>query len=167
MELRRRLIELLYADAQSLYGDFVNQSTDISNYIFSVTDGYQHIKNKTSSNRNVFTYYNGMAASAAAQIVSVPWFQVHEGDSVVVKLKNLQVIKGGRTVLQIYNAAKAYLTGWDVDFTTDMTSLVLPAKIIAEGRGGGIVGMNYYLAGYAEMYFNLEYWVNGIKYTGE
>lgn len=150
----------------SLYGDFANQSTNGQYFTYSVNDGLQYIKNKTGNKRNAFTYYDGRTASSSAQTVSVPWFTVNAGDSVVIKLKDLRVITGGSTLLQIYNANKTYVTGWTINFTTDMTEYETPAKIIASGRGCGLVGMNYYLAGYAEMYFRLEYWVNGVKYTG-
>lgn len=155
-----------YADVPSLYGDFVNQSTNSTYFQFSVTDGLQYIKNKTTNNRNAFTYYDGRTSTSSASNVSVPWFRVNDGDSVVIKLKDMQVIQGGSTLLQVYNSTKGYVTGWTINFTTDMTEYETPAKIIASGRGSGLVGMNYFLASKAEMYFRLEYWVNGVKYTG-
>lgn len=139
---------------------YVNQNSEIANAAFSYNDGVTHIKNKTTSTRNVFTYAKGEAITSNNNASAITWINVKAGDEITLVVCDVNVISSGKDIIELYTKTGTYLMAL---FGQDLHTGDYVVKTRNAPSDAVLTGFHHNISSQLEYYCRLKLYINGIR----
>lgn len=149
-----------------LYGRFADLAYTSTNFDVTITDNRFTYKNKSSAGRNIYIYAQQKNPTTTVNNSNKSLGNVNVGDTVTYELKNIvcsdpTVTTGG---LGLYAMDSTYLGGFAHNFS-QAERYYKETRTLTTGGNIACLGL-WTLQAHKTLSFDLNIYINGIKYTG-